>query len=85
MNNKKKKLSILFLVLLGGFLLTACGASQQESAKAGSPLEALPPWIKPLTPTGLRADWSGDSQRLLFLDQLVAPVVMSVVPVSVVA
>lgn len=54
-------------------MLLACNSTTQ-STRAGSPLDDLPPWIFPLHDTGMRADWSPDGSRLIFLDDLVGDV-----------
>jgi hypothetical protein len=54
--------------------LVACGSSDDSAPRAGSPADALPPHITRLLDEGLRPDWSGDGQRLLFLDALVGDV-----------
>ncbi len=51
--------------------LLACAA---PPPRTGSPADALPPHITRLLETGLRPDWSGDGERLLFLDALVGDV-----------
>ena len=53
--------------------LLACNSSTQ-STRPGSPLDDLPAWIIPLHNTGMRADWSADGSRLIFLDDLVGNV-----------
>ena len=53
--------------------LIACNATTQ-STRTGSPVDDLPAWIIPLHETGMRADWSPDGSRLIFLDELVGNV-----------
>lgn len=53
--------------------LLACNDTKQ-STRPGSPLDDLPAWIMPLHDTGMRADWSPDGSRLVFLDGLVGNV-----------
>jgi hypothetical protein len=53
---------------------SGCGPDEPHGFRAGSPADALPPHVSPLLPAGLRPDWSADSQRLLFLDDLVGDV-----------
>jgi hypothetical protein len=55
-------------------LLWGCTAPEQKGSLSGSPASALPPHISRLLETGVRPDWSGDGQRLLFLDDLVGDV-----------
>ncbi|HKA15077.1 MAG TPA: hypothetical protein VKH41_08675 [Myxococcota bacterium] len=52
--------------------LWACGEPAPQ--RAGSPADALPPWISPLLDHGVRPDWSSDGKRILFLDDLVGEV-----------
>ena len=52
--------------------LCSCGA--EPAPRSGSPEDALPPEIKRLLEQGVRADWSGDSTHLLYLDGLVGDV-----------
>jgi hypothetical protein len=52
--------------------LAACG--EPTPKRAGSPADALPPQISRLVDAGVRADWSADGKRLLFLDALVGDV-----------
>ena len=51
--------------------LAACGAGDEWGFRSGSPADALPPNVSRVLPAGLRPDWSADSRRLLFLDDLV--------------
>jgi hypothetical protein len=56
---------------------TACGPGPQDpdtGSLRGSPLDRLPPEVTQLTDFGLRADWSLDGQRILFLDALAGDV-----------
>ena len=56
---------------------TACGpgtGDPETGTLRGSPLDRLPPEITQLTDFGLRADWSLDGQRILFLDALAGDV-----------
>lgn len=46
---------------------TPQAAPQSQPARAGSPLDHLPPHIRQLTHFGERADWSHDGKRILFL------------------
>lgn len=59
---------ILALALLG------CGRGAEVGFRGGSPLDDLPPWIRPLLASGVRPDWSADGRRLLYLDALVGGV-----------
>jgi len=52
-----------------------CGSRDPEAGTlGGSPLDRLPPEITQLTDFGLRADWSPDGRRILFLDALAGDV-----------
>jgi hypothetical protein len=56
---------------------TGCGAGAQDpkvGTLRGSPLDRLPPEVTQLTDFGLRADWSPDGRRILFLDALAGDV-----------
>jgi len=52
--------------------LFGCGA--EPAQRSGSPADALPPEITRLLEQGVRADWSGDGTRLLYLNALVGDV-----------
>jgi hypothetical protein len=69
----------MLLSLLAAALLasTGCRAGPQDpeaGTLGGSPLDRLPPGISQLTDFGLRADWSPDGQRIVFLDALAGDV-----------
>ena len=52
---------------------TGCGTGPQDPEVGtldASPLDRLPPEVTQLTDFGLRADWSPDGERILFLDAL---------------
>jgi hypothetical protein len=54
-----------------------CGPGPQDPEAGtlrGSPLDRLPPEVTQLTDFGLRADWSPDGRRILFLDALAGDV-----------
>ncbi len=53
--------------------LFGCGA-EKPAPRAGSPADALPPQITRLVEKGVRADWSADSARVLFLGDLIGDV-----------
>ncbi len=56
---------------------TGCGPGPQDpevGTLLGSPLDRLPPEVTQLTDFGLRADWSPDGQRIVFLDALAGDV-----------
>ena len=56
---------------------TGCGPGPQDPEAGtlrGSPLDRLPPGVSQLTDFGLRADWSPDGERILFLDALAGDV-----------
>lgn len=68
------KAPFLVVVLLA---LTGCGSGSQDpevGTLSGSPLDRLPPEVTQLTDFGLRADWSPDGRRILFLDALAGDV-----------
>ena len=57
--------------------LTGCGSGSRDpevGMLSGSPLDRLPPEVTQLTNFGLRADWSPDGRRILFLDALAGDV-----------
>jgi hypothetical protein len=54
--------------------LAACGSDDERGVRSGSPADALPAHVSQILPAGLRPDWSADSKRLLFLDDLVGDV-----------
>jgi hypothetical protein len=55
-------------------VLAGCESAEEGPARVGSPADALPPHITRLLDSGLRAEWSPDGRRLLFLDALVGDV-----------
>lgn len=61
-------------VLLLSVALAGCDSATEVGFRTGSPLDALPEWIRPLLESGLRPDWSGDGRRLIYLDALVGNV-----------
>jgi hypothetical protein len=60
-------------VAVATLTLVACSAEKQ-SPRSGSPADALPPEITHLVEKGVRADWSADGTRVLFLDDLIGDV-----------
>jgi len=42
---------------------------KQASSRPATPYDELPPYIKPLTNFGQRADWSHDGKRILFIEK----------------
>lgn len=63
------------IVVSSLILMVACSSDERLGSKTGSPVDELPAWITPLIAgNATRADWSGDSRRLLFLDALVGDV-----------
>ncbi len=60
-------------LLIAAALLAGC-ADSDIGSRSGSPLDHLPDNITLLHPEGMRADFSGDGQKLLFLDALIGNV-----------
>ncbi len=54
--------------------LVSCNRAEDIGFRTGSPTDDLPRWISPLLDVGLRPDWSADSTRLVYLDELVGDV-----------
>jgi hypothetical protein len=56
--------------------LAGCGGARDPEVGTlpGSPLDRLPPEVTQLTDFGLRADWSPDGRRIVFLDALAGDV-----------
>jgi len=61
-------------LLLATAGLTACSPAGPEAVRPGSPLDDLPAHISLLLESGMRADFSPDGQRLVYLDGLVGDV-----------
>jgi hypothetical protein len=80
MRGKRRSSRIVVSALMVAALLPmACGILRDDpeaGTLAGSPLDHLPPHITRLTDFGLRADWSPDGERLVFLDALAGDVWM---------
>jgi hypothetical protein len=68
-----RRLALALALVMTCLSLLACDSAEQ-SRRPGSPLDNLPDWITPLHDTGMRADWSLDGRRLIFLDGLVGNV-----------
>ena len=63
-----------WLVVVLGMLVGGCDRAGPMGFRSGSPLEDLPPWIRPLQDFGVRPDWSADGRHLIYLDALVGNV-----------
>jgi hypothetical protein len=60
--------SKLLVMVLSLSLLTNC-LGQLQSKEGKSPLDELPAYIKQVTYSGERADWSHDGKKILFLEK----------------
>lgn len=63
----------LAAALLTTVMLGAC-SDPDLGSRTGSPMDALPAHISPLHPQGLRAEWSSDSRKIMFLGALIGDV-----------
>lgn len=71
---RRSRRSSLLRALAGLLWLVAACDAPEAGFRAGSPMDELPAWIRPLLPSGLRPDWSPDGRTLVYLDELVGNV-----------
>jgi hypothetical protein len=72
--NMPRRILLVICVLMPSLSLFACQQAEEAGFRSGSPLDDLPAWITPLLASGVRPDWSADSNRLAYLDALVGNV-----------
>ncbi len=61
--------SLITLLCAAAVVVSSAAVAQDRHAKAGSPIDNLPPYITRLTHFGQRADWSHDGKRILFIEK----------------
>lgn len=73
-NGDRVVICIGLVGLLLASSLVGCSRAGEIGFRSGSPTDDLPEWISPLLGSGLRPDWSGDGESLVYLDALVGDV-----------
>jgi hypothetical protein len=73
-NCDRMNLLVSLMCLVLASTLVGCNRAGDIGFRTGSPTDQLPEWISPLLDSGLRPDWSADSDSIVYLDALVGNV-----------